>query len=365
MADTDRTEPRVSVVMPVFNGETYLVEAIESVLGQTLEELELVLVDDASRDGSRAIAERFAREDTRVKVVANERNVGIAAALNRGWRAARSPFIARLDADDIALPDRLARQADFLDAHPCVAAVGGAAITIDAAGRRGSTLRFPTESRRIRSTLLRHNCFAHPSVVLRRDALEQVGGYRFDHAEDYDLWLRLSERFELANLAEAVILYRQHAGQFTFVALEEQAIGPLAVRAAARSRLASGEDPLAGVEKLSREILGRLGIDEAEIAGAIEQEWLGRAAILDDLGHLDEVQALIAKASEVVGRRAPRAFIAARELKRADTLLGSGRPLAGVGHVFLAFRSEPRYALSRVTAWLGDRLRGRWVPTRT
>jgi hypothetical protein len=359
MAETYPVTPRVSVVIPVFNGEAYLAEAVESVLEQTLEELELVAVDDGSRDASRAILEGFARADPRVRLLANEKNLGISAALNRGWRAARAPYIARLDADDVSLPDRLARQVEFLDAHPSVAVVGGAAIIIGVTGRRTSTMRFPTASRTIHSTLLRHNCLAHPSVMLRRTALEEVGGYRLAHVEDYDLWLRISERFDLANLSDPLILYRVHPGQLSFLVLEERVREALAVRAAARIRLASGADPLAGAEELTPEIIGRLSIDEAEVARALEHELLAWATVLADLNHPEEADDLVVQASRLRRRPARRAFAAARELRQAETLLGDGRPLAAVSHGLRAFGLEPKYAFSRLKAWLGDRLRGR------
>ncbi len=365
MAETHRSTPRVSVIIPVFNGETYLAEAVESVLTQTLEELELVAVDDCSRDGSRAILEGFARADPRVRLLANEKNLGISAALNRGWRAARAPYIARLDADDVSLPDRLARQVDFLDAHPSVAVVGGAAVIIDVNGRRTSTMRFPTASRTIRSTLLRHNCLAHPSVTLRRAALEEVGGYRLANVEDYDLWLRISERFDLANLSDPVILYRVHPGQLSFLVLEERVRQALAVRAAARIRLASGDDPLADANELTPAIIGRLSIDEAELARALQHELLAWATVLADLNHREEADDLVAQASRLLRRPAQSAFAAARELRRAETLLGDGRPLAAVAHGLRAFGLEPKYAFSRLKAWLSDRLRGhgllRWI----
>lgn len=350
--------------MPVFNGEAYLSDAIQSVLAQSVSDLELVLVDDGSRDNSRAIAERFAHNDARVTLLANDQNLGIARALNRGWRAAEGRFIARLDADDVALPDRFVRQIEFLDAHPAVGAVGGAAIVVDAAGRRGSTLRFPTSSTAIQATLLRHNCLAHPSVMLRRAALEEVGGYRFDHVEDYDLWLRLSERFELANLPEPMILYRIHPDQLSLLALEQKERPRLVVRESALARRTSRHDPLAGVVELTPQVLASVEIDEKELARCIKRELLGRAAILAEFDR-EEAERLVALASPTLGPRATKAFAAARELKHAESLLGAKRPLAGAMHVATALRHEPRYTLSRITAWLGDRLSHRRLLSRT
>lgn len=349
--------------MPVYNGEAYLAEAIDSVLGQTLEAFELVAVDDGSQDGSRAILDRLARADNRIRVVVNERNLGSSGALNRGWQLARSPYIARLDADDIALPRRLARQVDFLDAHPSVAAVGGSAITIDADGRHISTKRFPTDDRTIRSTLLRHNCLSHPSVTMRRAALEAVGGYRFRcAAEDYDLWLRLSERFELATVPEPVILYRLHLQQISVSSLERVVRDALLVRAAAHARRACGVDPLAGIQELTPGLLGKLEIDDAELRSVVERESIARAAILADLGHPEQAERLIEQASRLVGPRAARAFEATTALRRADALLRAGRPVAALAQALRGFHRDPRHALSLLTEWLGPRVPGGgWV----
>jgi hypothetical protein len=349
--------PRVSVVMPVFNGEKYLAEAVESVLGQTFQDLELVAVDDGSRDGSRGILEGFAQADRRVRLVVNEQNLGLAGALNRGCAGARAPYIARLDADDVAIPDRLSRQVEFLDAHPSVAAVGGSLITMDASGRRISTRRFPTKNRAIQSTLLRYNCFSHPSMTIRRAALEAVGGYRFRWGEDYDLWLRLAERFELANLPEPMVLHRLHLEHESVRALEQTARAALAVCAAARERRASGVDPLAGVQELTPEILSRLNVDEAELAAAVGGELIARAAIVADLGYPEQAEELVEQATQLVGRQAPRAFAATTELKQAEALLHARRPAAAAGHVVLAVRREPRRALSLLKWWLGPRVR--------
>lgn len=349
-------DPCVSVVMPVFNSETYLAEAVESVLSQTLNDLELVAVDDGSSDGSRAILERFVSADRRVRLVVNEQNQGISSALNRGWRAARAPYIARLDADDVAPRDRLSRQVRFLDAHPSVAVVGGTLITIDSHGRRISTRRFPASNRAIQAALLRYNCFSHPSVTMRRSALEAVGGYRFRRIEDYDLWLRIAERFALANLAEPMILHRLHLDQQAVVALERTAREACAVRAAARERRATGADPLAGVAELTPEVFDRLGVDEAEVAAAVEEEMIARAAILADLGHGGRALDLVEQARRRAGQRVVKAFAATTELKRAEALLRARRPVAAAGHVALAIRREPRRSLSLLRWWLGPRL---------
>jgi hypothetical protein len=347
--------PKVSVVMPVYNGEAYLNEALESVLEQPFTDWELIAVDDGSRDDSAEILARYAAADSRIRVLRNETNVGVSATLNRGWREARGAYIARLDADDIALSERFARQVAFLDGHETVAVVGTNAILIDPQGRRLSSTRLPTRSAAIHSTLLRHNCLNHPSVMLRRAALEEASGYRFDGVEDYDLWLRIAERHDLANLPDTLILYRIHPEQVSLRTVEDKALRIAAVRAAAHARRDSLGDPLAGADELTPELLGCVEIDESELAA----EWITSAAVLDDLGRHAEADELVAQASRRLGSSAARAFSAASELRQAEKLRAAGRPAATLLHVLTALRREPRYASRQLGAWLKDRLRGR------
>jgi hypothetical protein len=345
--------------MPVRDGEAYLAQAVESVLGQTLDDLELIVVDDGSTDSSLEILERFAAADPRIRVVSDATSSGISAALNRGWREASGPYIARLDADDVALPDRLERQARFLDENPAVAVVGSAAIMIDPNGRELGIAWTPTDARTIHSTLQRRNCLIHPSVLIRRTALNEAGGYRFDHVEDYDLWLRIAERHELANLPEPMILYRVHPAQVSLEVLDEQVRRSVAVRKAAGIRRREGVDPLTGVDELTPAVVARLKLDEREVAGALESEWLARASLLEQLGEVGDAARLVAQAAGRLGPRAERASVAARELRNAEELRAAGRLAPAVGQVASALRHEPRYTLSRLRVWSTERLHDR------
>jgi glycosyltransferase involved in cell wall biosynthesis len=342
--------------MPVFNAAAFVGEAVESVLRQTLAEIELIAVDDGSTDDSVAILQGYERSDPRVRVLGVGEHRGISRVLNVGWREARAPYIARLDADDVALPDRLVQQARFLDDEESVAVLGTATIIIDSNGRRGATTVHPTSPAAIRVTLRRRNCLAHPSVMVRRSALEQVGGYRFDHIEDYDLWLRLSESLDLANLREPLVLCRQHAGQVSFTTLEEQVRRQLIVRNAARARRSGLPDPLAGVTELDASAAERVGVDQRELRKAIEWEWLARAATIAEDSD-EAVEGLIDDAVKRLGPRGRRAFFAACELKRADTLAASGRPAAGAAQVGAAVVRSPSYSAQRLSVWIGDRAR--------
>jgi hypothetical protein len=209
-----KTPVRVSVVLPVWNGERFLVEAVESVLAQTLEGIELLLVDDGSTDATADIARGFAARDERVRLIETKRR-GIAHALNAGIATARAPYVARMDADDICHPERLQKQVAHLDAHPDCVAVGSAIEVIDETGEHVGTRTFPEDHASIARTLIngRWTAIAHPTVVARRDVLVSIGCYRAHTvpSEDLDLWFRLSRVGKLANIRERLLRYRRHA----------------------------------------------------------------------------------------------------------------------------------------------------------
>jgi hypothetical protein len=154
-----------------------------------------------------------------------------------------------MDADDVSLPHRLETQARHLDENADVGLLGSAYVEIDEAGRAGRVVRYPTSNARLQRALLRYNCFAHAAVAFRRVAFEQAGGYRLRNSEDYDLWLRIAERWRLASLDEPLVRYRHHERQFSVAEVSRQAASTLAVQAAARARRRGFADPLAGVEE--------------------------------------------------------------------------------------------------------------------
>ena len=206
------TYPAVSVLMGIWNGAPHVREAIESVLSQTMADLELIVVDDESTDATPAILGTF--RDPRLQIVRRARG-GLTSALNVALRLSRAPLVARLDADDLALPERLERQLAFLSTHPDVGLVGTAAREVDASGREVAVVRPPADDAGIRRALIRRNPFVHSSVVMRRDAVEQAGGYdeAFPVAQDYDLWMRMSRVTRMANLLEPLVVRRLRPGR--------------------------------------------------------------------------------------------------------------------------------------------------------
>jgi hypothetical protein len=270
------TPPTVSVVMSVFNGERFLREAVDSILSQTFEDFEFIIIDDGSTDGSAAILDSYGKVDPRVQVYHQE-NRGLVDALNRGCGSARGKYIARMDADDIALRDRLRRQVEFMEAHAEVGVLGGAIQYIDAVGRGLATLRLPIHDRDIKSALRYANPMAHPTAFLRKDVFTSVGGYRriFAKAEDYDLWLRVAKRGQLANLKAVVLRYRLHPGQQIHAAVRQQAMCVVAARAVAALSGDGEPDALSSASEINPAVLARLGVTEAALERAVATQYQG------------------------------------------------------------------------------------------
>jgi glycosyltransferase involved in cell wall biosynthesis len=202
----DRT-PAVSVLLAVHDGAPLVSEAVASVLAQTDPDLELIVLDDGSTDATPSLL--AAVTDPRLHVH-RQPHSGLTRALNRALALARGPLVARLDADDLALPARLARQRAFLGEHPEIGLLGTAAREDDAVGLPVRVVRPPADDAALRRALIRANPFVHSSVMARRELLARVGGYdeTLDVAQDYDLWLRLARLTRLANLDEVLVVRR-------------------------------------------------------------------------------------------------------------------------------------------------------------
>jgi len=209
--------PAITVLIAVYNQARYISRAIDSIIHQTTDDWELVLVDDGSTDGTSGIVDTCASRDTRIVVRHLAQNRGLPSALNEGLAIARGEFIARLDGDDIALPDRLAMQRTFLDAHPGVGMVGGSIWYIDSDDRKRGIGRYSTGPANVRAVAARGSAIAAPAMFIRRDCLTRLGGWRtaFTLSEDYDLTLRLLEIADVDNLDAVVTYYRSHDQQAT------------------------------------------------------------------------------------------------------------------------------------------------------
>ncbi len=204
--------PTISVIMPVYNADRYVAQAVDSILAQSFTDFEFLIIDDGSTDRSYEILRRYAVRDDRIHLISRS-NTGYVIALNEMLRLSQGEFIARMDADDVSLPDRFQCQVTFLRQHPEVVCVGGSHEIIDAQGRLLTTLKLPESDEEIqRLALAGHGSICHPCAMIRRSAILAIGGYNeaLMPAEDLDLWLRLGELGHLANLAEPVLRYRLH-----------------------------------------------------------------------------------------------------------------------------------------------------------
>jgi glycosyltransferase involved in cell wall biosynthesis len=200
----------VTVLMAVYNAVDCLSTAVASIRGQSYTNWDLLIIDDGSTDGTSALLQAIAAEDPRITVVHSATNRGIAAALNLGWKQAGGELIARMDADDVSLPERLERQVLFLEAHPEVAVVGSGAELVNAEGEIiGAAVR-PEQHEELVRRMYRETPFIHPSITARRVFYESMNGYdeRWRRCEDTDLWLRSYRRFRFHNLQEPLIRYR-------------------------------------------------------------------------------------------------------------------------------------------------------------
>jgi len=221
----ENRNPPVSVLMPAFNCARYLTAAMESILSQTFREFEFVVVDDGSTDGSSEILDAFAKLDKRVRVL-HQQNTGYVIALQNGLRLCTGEFIARMDADDIAMPERIEKQFEHFQRNPGTALVGCEFYDIDENGAILSQGEYPYVTNRvIRWLLLLCNPMLHPGAMFRRTDILALGGYRqeFYSAEDYELWTRLCTRGTLSNIPMKLMKKRFHAGSVSVQMQEKQA----------------------------------------------------------------------------------------------------------------------------------------------
>jgi glycosyltransferase involved in cell wall biosynthesis len=202
--------PRVTVILPAYNSRRFLAPAIDSILNQTFRDFEFLIHDDGSKDDTFAMIQSYAAKDPRIKATTSA-NQGVSATRNGMIAAAKGDFIAIMDHDDIATPQRLALQVAFLDANPNHAMVGGQVEWMDEEGLTIAPLSLPQDSDEIERNLLEGHCrIAHAAVMVRASVLRQVGGYdsSFPVADDYELWLRVSEVGKIANLPQLLLRYR-------------------------------------------------------------------------------------------------------------------------------------------------------------
>lgn len=253
--------------MPVFNSRPFVGAAIDSILTQTFGDFVFYVVDDGSTDGAGDLVAEKAARDPRIQLIRQE-NRGIVASLNRMLVLVDTPFVARMDADDIAMPDRFARQLERMEADPQLGALGTQFEEIDEAGRKISDgVAMPVGTALVHPELEQRQPIANPTAMFRTQALRDAGLYRaaFRYCEDYDLFLRLSEIARIDNLPETLLLYRRSPGQMSVLNHGVQTRQAVYARLAHRERMAGRPDPFAGADMLPTlseldRVLGRPGV---------------------------------------------------------------------------------------------------------
>jgi hypothetical protein len=327
--------------MSVYNGERFLEEAIDSILGQSFENLEFVIVDDGSYDRSSEMLEAYRKQDRRVKIV-RQKNRGLIESLNRGCELAQGKYVARMDADDVSIKDRLKWQIAFMEEHPIVGVLGGAVEFIDTEGKVLDDCILPASDQAVRRALMRNCVIVHPTVLMRRDVVISVGGYRkcVVDAEDYDLWLRVAERSQLANLERIVLKRRRHAQQISVSKRRQQVFSMLAAQEAAYSRKRGIGDPLDGVELVTEDTVALLNVSEATKSAALARSALGQMKSMESTGEYVEAYKIYDEVERSEGWKGVEGWVVAesrlfqarrlwREGECVRGFLGAGCAIAG------------------------------------
>lgn len=207
--------PKISVVMPVYNGEKYLREAIDSILNQTFTDFEFIIINDASKDRTEEIIMSYA--DDRIVYLKNEQNLGVAGTLNRGLEVAKGEYIARIDADDIAVPERFSKQVKYMDKHSNVGVLGSD-IIIFGEGLEDREYTFSHKKEDAKAGLFFKSSIAHPTVMLRCSILKDNSlkyTEKYNGFEDFALWWNIAKYGDIVVIPECLVKYRQHSGQVT------------------------------------------------------------------------------------------------------------------------------------------------------
>ncbi len=200
--------PKISVIMPAYNAELYIARAIESILNQTFQDFELIIVDDHSKDKTNLIANKYQKIDKRIRIYTNKYNLKISKTLNKAISLCKADIIARMDADDVSDKTRFNLQYRFLKTHPKVAIVGSFMKVIDGFGKEIAERKYPITSKEMKGIMFRYSPFAHPSVMYRKKLVQEFGGYDEDLAcEDTDLWFKLGSKYDFANIPKYLLKY--------------------------------------------------------------------------------------------------------------------------------------------------------------
>jgi glycosyltransferase involved in cell wall biosynthesis len=343
MSRTD--EPLVSVVMVICNVERFLAEAIESILSQTFRDFEFVIVDFGSTDKSKDIAAGYAARDSRVRLS----EIPLCSYIEAKIVACSLPkgrYIAIQDADDVSLPNRLKEEVEFMEKHPRVGLLGGAVQRIDSDGKPLAIADdYPTEDQDIRLALREWNTFWHPTVLILKESYERAGGYRvaFSPSDDYDLWLRISEYYQCANLKQVVLKYRIHPQQLSLMKRKEQILCALAAQASASQRDAGNPDPFNSIKQITPKMLAGMGISEAVQKSKFAKDYF---SVISQMYKAGESTAVLEAAIEMFqlcqGGGVERRFISEVHLMVAKVYWKQGRAFPSLLSLARAVLARPK-----------------------
>jgi len=323
--------PKVSVVMAVFNGEKHLAESMDSILAQTFSDFEFIIVNDGSSDGTTGILS--ACSDPRIVRIERE-NRGLTRSLIEGTESARGDYIARMDADDVSLTQRLERQVCALDADPEVGLIGTKYCFMDETGAHILPRTVPCSDEELQAVLLEANPFMHGSVMFRRECIERVGAYResFEFSQDYDLFLRISEQYRIANVPQYLYKHRYSARQISFSRFPEQEAYARIAREQAITRRAGKPDDLDPQAVCVRLAAARKGASHA--ACPVARKFFNLGDAFYEQGDFGEARRLFRRAARsdptfgaawacllrtLLGKRLMRIL---RDVRRAVPILG-------------------------------------------
>lgn len=208
----ENSNPLVSVIMPAYNSEKYISEAIESILDQSFKDFEFIIIDDGSTDETWDIIQKYKMKNQRIIAVKNEINLKMTKALNKGINLARGEYLVRMDADDWSYPYRIKAQVEFMQHNPNIVVSGGSIEVCDERLVVKNKRKYPNSDKDVRKKIFRYNPFAHPSTIFRKDKVLEVGKYdeRLPLTQDYDLYFRLGKVGKFANLDRVLIKLRNH-----------------------------------------------------------------------------------------------------------------------------------------------------------
>lgn len=264
--------PSVSVVMSVYNSSQYLRSALDSILKQSFRNFEIVVVDDGSTDSSPEIIYEYLRNTPQLKIH-SQLHAGLVSAANKGCELAKGKYIARLDSDDVAFPERLRLQYEYLESHPEVVLLGGGTECIDHIGNRLFAMRWPGQSQGLANYLLVDCAVAHTTVMFRRLEFLRLGGYRsaYRDSEDYDLFLRMEDAGVVENLPVLLCQYRLHPDQVSSMNYVQQVLSAIAARLATQARRSGKPEPVWMTEPVSKDDLLQRGVSSRRIDQLIDR----------------------------------------------------------------------------------------------